>query len=65
MERHRWTVGLLSEMAPAGKVGLDPVCVLGVNKNQGEREAGLAAESRCLGYDPCCAAACIVRPPPA
>jgi hypothetical protein len=36
MKKHGWKVGMLSEMPPAGKVGLSPVCVLGVNKNQGQ-----------------------------
>lgn len=29
-------VGLLSEMPPEGKVGISPVCVLGVNINAGQ-----------------------------
>lgn len=32
----RWTVGLLSEMPPEGKVGVSPVCVLGLNVNHGQ-----------------------------
>mmetsp|Transcript_28966 Transcript_28966/g.55463 ORF Transcript_28966/g.55463 Transcript_28966/m.55463 type:complete len:781 (+) Transcript_28966:105-2447(+) len=36
MEKHRWSVGLLSEMPPEGKVGVSEVCVLGYNKNKGE-----------------------------
>jgi hypothetical protein len=36
LQRHRWSVGLLSEMPPAGKVGVSPVCVLGVNVNRGQ-----------------------------
>lgn len=36
MARHRWSVGLLSEMPPEGKVGVSPVCVLGVNINRGQ-----------------------------
>lgn len=32
MEKHRWSVGLLSEMPPEGKVGVSEVCVLGYNK---------------------------------
>jgi hypothetical protein len=36
MERHGWRVGLLSEMPPAGKVGISPVCILGVNVNKGQ-----------------------------
>ncbi|MEW5317621.1 MAG: hypothetical protein WDW38_008904 [Sanguina aurantia] len=36
MEQHRYKVGLLSEMPPEGKVGISPVCVLGVNINAGQ-----------------------------
>ncbi len=36
MEKHRYTVGALKEMYPDGKVGVDPVCVMGLNKNKGE-----------------------------
>ncbi|GBG34345.1 Peptide-N4-N-acetyl-beta-glucosaminylasparagine amidase [Hondaea fermentalgiana] len=36
MRKHRWKVGVLSEMYPDGKVGVDPVCVLGVNINKGQ-----------------------------
>lgn len=36
MTRHKWTVGQLSEMPPEGKVGVSPVCILGVNINQGQ-----------------------------
>lgn len=36
MQRHKWSVGLLSEMPPEGKVGVSPVCVLGVNINAGQ-----------------------------
>lgn len=35
MEKHKWTVGKLKEMYPSGKVGQDPVCVLGFNVNAG------------------------------
>lgn len=35
MRAHRWRVGVLSEMYPDGKVGVDPVCVLGLNENKG------------------------------
>jgi hypothetical protein len=35
MEEHRWVVGCLAEMEPDGKVGVDPVCVLGYNTNKG------------------------------
>ena len=36
MARHRWGVGALTEMPPEGKVGVSPVCILGVNINQGQ-----------------------------
>lgn len=36
MGKHKWTVGLLSEMPPEGKVGVSPVCILGVNINRGQ-----------------------------
>ena len=36
MSKHRWSVGLLSEMPPEGKVGVSPVCILGVNINAGQ-----------------------------
>ena len=32
----RWSVGKLSEMPPEGKVGVSPVCILGVNINSGQ-----------------------------
>uniref|UniRef100_A0A7S3A0P2 Uncharacterized protein n=1 Tax=Rhodosorus marinus TaxID=101924 RepID=A0A7S3A0P2_9RHOD len=35
MQKHQWTVGALKEMYPKGKVGVDPVCVLGLNVNKG------------------------------
>lgn len=36
MTKHRWSVGLLSEMPPDGKVGVSPVCILGFNINAGQ-----------------------------
>ncbi|WOH02644.1 hypothetical protein DCAR_0522033 [Daucus carota subsp. sativus] len=36
MNKHRWRVGIMTEMAPEGYVGVSPVCILGFNKNQGE-----------------------------
>ena len=36
MSKHAWSVGLLSEMPPEGKVGVSPVCILGVNINRGQ-----------------------------
>lgn len=35
MQKYKWTVGLLSEMRPEGKVGISSVCLLGYNKNKG------------------------------
>jgi len=35
METHSWNVGILKEMPPDGKVGVDPVCVLGFNVGKG------------------------------
>jgi hypothetical protein len=37
MKKHRWKVGQLAEMYPEGLVGVDPVCVLGLNVNKGMR----------------------------
>ena len=34
MNRYHWSVGLLSEMPPEGKVGVDQACVLGYNVNK-------------------------------
>lgn len=39
MEKHRWKVGLLSEMPPEGKVGISQMCVLGYNVNKGQEIA--------------------------
>lgn len=36
MKRYGWVVNLLSEMPPEGKVGVSPVCLLGVNVNKGK-----------------------------
>ncbi|KAH9612632.1 hypothetical protein KSS87_014600 [Heliosperma pusillum] len=36
MNKHRWRVGIMTEMAPEGYVGISPVCLLGLNKNHGE-----------------------------
>ncbi|XP_031262033.1 uncharacterized protein LOC116120231 isoform X2 [Pistacia vera] len=36
MNKHRWHVGIMTEMAPVGYVGISPKCILGVNKNHGE-----------------------------
>ncbi|XP_051135266.1 uncharacterized protein LOC127254282 [Andrographis paniculata] len=36
MNKHRWRVGLLTELAPVGYVGVSPKCILGFNKNHGE-----------------------------
>eukprot|EP00803_Ostreobium_quekettii_P008901 evm.model.scf_770.4 EVM.evm.TU.scf_770.4 scf_770:24332-27050(-) len=36
MNKHRWSVGLLSEMPPEGKVGISRMCILGYNVNKGQ-----------------------------
>ncbi|KAL6553590.1 hypothetical protein OROGR_007432 [Orobanche gracilis] len=36
MNKHRWRVRTLTEMAPIGYVGISPKCILGINKNHGE-----------------------------
>ncbi|OVA20037.1 PUG domain [Macleaya cordata] len=36
MNKHRWRVGIMTEMAPVGYVGISPKCILGYNKNHGE-----------------------------
>ena len=36
MKKHRWDVQRLSEMPPEGKVGVSPVCILGVNIGAGQ-----------------------------
>ncbi|XP_022970761.1 uncharacterized protein LOC111469652 isoform X2 [Cucurbita maxima] len=36
MNKHRWHVGIMTEMAPVGYVGVRPKCILGFNKNHGE-----------------------------
>jgi len=36
MAKHDFSVGTLSEMEPEGLVGVDPVCVLGLNVNKGQ-----------------------------
>ncbi|KAL4426212.1 hypothetical protein ABPG77_009827 [Micractinium sp. CCAP 211/92] len=36
VNKWKWNVGLLSEMPPEGKVGISPVCILGVNINRGQ-----------------------------
>uniref|UniRef100_A0A0D9X9E5 WLM domain-containing protein n=1 Tax=Leersia perrieri TaxID=77586 RepID=A0A0D9X9E5_9ORYZ len=36
MNKHRWRVGVMTEMAPVGYVGVSPKCILGFNKNMGE-----------------------------
>lgn len=60
MTKHRWSVGLLSEMAPEGKVGISPMCILGVNINMGQeislrlRTDDLKGFRRCVQQ--CCTA---------
>eukprot|EP00736_Rhodelphis_marinus_P000617 Rmarinus@m.29579 len=36
MKKHNWAVPVLREMYPKEKVGIDPVCVLGLNTNKGQ-----------------------------
>ncbi|CAL1381967.1 unnamed protein product [Linum trigynum] len=36
MNKHHWRVGIMTEMAPIGYVGISPKCILGFNKNHGE-----------------------------
>ncbi|KAA0054508.1 hypothetical protein IC582_026401 [Cucumis melo] len=36
MNKHHWRVGIMTEMAPIGYVGVSPKCILGFNKNHGE-----------------------------
>lgn len=36
MNKHHWRVGVMTEMAPVGYVGISPKCILGFNKNKGE-----------------------------
>lgn len=36
MNTYKWNVLKLSEMPPQGKVGISPVCILGVNINKGQ-----------------------------
>ncbi|KAK7304851.1 hypothetical protein VNO77_42742 [Canavalia gladiata] len=36
MNKHRWRVGIMTEMAPIGYVGVTPKCILGFNQNHGE-----------------------------
>ena len=50
MTKHRWTVGLLSEMPPEGKVGVSPVCILGVNINAGQEISLRLRTDDCKGF---------------
>jgi hypothetical protein len=36
MKQHHWTVPILSELYPEGKVGESEVCIMGLNKNRGQ-----------------------------
>ncbi|KAL3679840.1 hypothetical protein R1sor_022796 [Riccia sorocarpa] len=36
MNKYRWRVGVMTELAPVGYVGISPKCILGFNKNRGE-----------------------------
>lgn len=37
MQKHEWSVGCLAELYPDGNVGQDPVCVMGLNQNKGQK----------------------------
>ena len=54
MNKHGWAVGKLSEMPPEGKVGVSPVCILGVNINAGQ-EISLRLRTDDLKVVPSCA----------
>lgn len=52
MRRKGWRVGALKEMPPEGKVGVDPVCVLGYNTGKGmEIHLRLRTDDR-MGFRP-------------
>ncbi|KAG0555120.1 hypothetical protein KC19_12G146000 [Ceratodon purpureus] len=36
MNKHKWQVGIMTELAPVGYVGISPKCLLGFNKNRGQ-----------------------------
>lgn len=36
MKKYKWQVGVMSELAPEGYVGVSPKCLLGFNKNRGQ-----------------------------
>lgn len=36
LRKHRWKVGVLSELYPEGKVGVSDVCLMGLNRNKGQ-----------------------------
>lgn len=50
MKKHRYKVSLLSEMPPAGKVGISPVCILGVNVNKGQEISLRLRTDDCRGF---------------
>ncbi|GAQ92260.1 Protein involved in sister chromatid separation and/or segregation [Klebsormidium nitens] len=35
MNKYKWRVGIMTELAPEGYVGVSPVCLLGFNRNRG------------------------------
>mmetsp|Transcript_25781 Transcript_25781/g.30384 ORF Transcript_25781/g.30384 Transcript_25781/m.30384 type:complete len:382 (+) Transcript_25781:62-1207(+) len=37
MEKHQWNIGCLAEMYPEGKVGESEVCIMGLNRNKGQK----------------------------
>lgn len=50
MRERRWRVGALKEMRPSGRVGIDPVCVLGFNRNRGEEIHLRVRTDDCQGF---------------
>ena len=51
---HRWTVPLLAEMPPEGKVGVSESCVLGYNVNAGaEIHLRLRTDDLKVGFNSC------------
>ena len=37
MKKHKWSVGTLAELYPEGLVGVDDICILGLNTNKGQK----------------------------
>eukprot|EP00850_Spirogloea_muscicola_P023673 SM000376S13705 [mRNA] locus=s376:65225:69644:- [translate_table: standard] len=36
LHKYKWRIGIMTELAPVGYVGVSPKCLLGFNKNRGE-----------------------------